>query len=71
LLIGNRVIGNGIMTSLATVRAALLGAALILLSGCYYAPPPGYAYAPGYYYPGYYYYGPPVVGSVFVRARFR
>jgi hypothetical protein len=35
------------------------------LSGCYYAPAPGYAYDPGYYSPGYYapapaYYGPSV-----------
>lgn len=45
-------------------RAILIGAALVGLTGCVYAPAP-YAYGGGgYYYPGYYYgpayYGPSV-----------
>lgn len=47
-------------------RVALAGAALLMVTGCVYAPPPPayaapgyYGYAPGYAY-GPYYYGPPV-----------
>ncbi|HZL58651.1 MAG TPA: hypothetical protein VFC38_03025 [Stellaceae bacterium] len=49
------------------LRAALLGAVAIAISGCYYAPPPYYGggYGGGYYgAPAYYsapaYYGPPI-----------
>ena len=64
------------MSSRSIRRAALVAAAVMALAGCYYVPPPpgygyGYGYAPAYYYGGPYYYGPPVVGSVFVHARFR
>ncbi|HXP32217.1 MAG TPA: hypothetical protein VN832_14070 [Stellaceae bacterium] len=41
-------------------RAILIGAALIGLSGCVYAPAP-YGYGGGYY-PGYSYYGPAYYG---------
>ena len=57
------------------ITMLLLTALGIGLSGCYYAPAPGYAYdsgyyspgyySPGYYSPGYYaptYYGGPSVG---------
>jgi len=62
------------LSSRSIFRAAPAAAAVLDLAGCYYATPPpgyGYGYAPAYYYGGPYYYGPAVVGSIFVRARFR
>lgn len=57
------------------LRLAALMALGLALSGCVYAPPPGYAYAPApaYYGPAYYqpyYYPPPVYGSIGVFGRF-
>jgi hypothetical protein len=49
----------------AIVHIAGAAALALLVAGCVYAPPPGYAYAPGYAYSPYAYaYPAPVYGSV-------